>query len=302
MPVLAASPIQVSRFSCRACLCWYHTKKATTMSKDPTFPFYSQDFLVGTFGMEDAAVGRYIRLLALQHQTGHLPEKTVLKICGGEMDPEVLNKFKIDDQGNYYNERLDEVIEEKVKFKAKQRENIDKRWGKKDTNDIPGEYQTDTKSIPESYQTDTKPIPLEDEDESEDEERRREGNPNPNKVAGKKEKEYPEEVLNTYTLALPFFDKEYHPRTPSTQGKWLDTIDKLIRIDKRTPEQILDVIAKTRADAFWRLNFRSIIKLRDKNKEDIPYLVVFEKRFNQEKPLTNAEKTLKELEVKYANF
>jgi len=49
-------------------------------------------------------------------------------------------------------------------------------------------------------------------------------------------------------------------------------------------------------------SFEQFTGLKDKNKEDIPYLIVFEKRFNQSKPLTNAEKSLKELEVKYANF
>jgi len=271
------------------------------MSKDPTFPFYSQDFLVGTFGMEDAAVGKYIRLLALQHQTGHLPEKTMLKICGGEMDPEVLLKFTLDSAGNYYNERLDEVIDERFRFKEKQKENIAKRWSKNDTNEEPEEYQTDTKSIPELYQIDTKRIPLEDEYEDEKENKNKEEE-SKKKASRKKEREYSDEVLKTYTMALPLFDIEYHPKTPSIQDKWLDTIDKLIRIDKRTPEQIIAIIQKTRADNFWRLNFRSIVKLRDKNKEDIPYLIVFEKRFNQSKPLTNAEKSLKELEVKYANF
>lgn len=118
------------------------------MSKDPTFPFYSQDFLVGTFGMEDASVGKYIRLLALQHQTGHISQKTFLKICGGKIDPEVQAKFITDQEGYFYNERLDEVLTTRDKFKTKQRENINQRWEKSDTKDIPEEYQSDTKAIP----------------------------------------------------------------------------------------------------------------------------------------------------------
>ena len=128
------------------------------MSKDPTFPFYSQDFLVGTFGMEDAAVGRYIRLLALQHQTGHLTEKAVLKICGGENDLEVMQKFVQDADGLFFNERLDEVLNTRERFKAKQKDNIEKRWS-----------QNNTKDIPETYQKHTKSIPLENEIEKEKE-------------------------------------------------------------------------------------------------------------------------------------
>lgn len=42
--------------------------------KDPAFLFYSQDFYTGTVFMTDEQVGKFIRLLCLQHQTGHLNE------------------------------------------------------------------------------------------------------------------------------------------------------------------------------------------------------------------------------------
>lgn len=128
------------------------------MSKDPSFPFYSQDFLVGTFAMDDATIGKYIKLLAFQHQSGHLSEKTILKVCGGEMDPELKTKFKIDNEGLYYNERLDEVLENREKFKAKQSDNANQRWSK-----------TNAKSIPNECQTNTKSMPLENENEIENE-------------------------------------------------------------------------------------------------------------------------------------
>ena len=49
--------------------------------KDPAFLFYSSDFLSGTMLMSDEDVGKYIRLLCLQHQKGHLKEKEMLNIC-----------------------------------------------------------------------------------------------------------------------------------------------------------------------------------------------------------------------------
>ena len=42
------------------------------MAKDPAFLFYSNDFLTGTYTMTDEQVGKYIRLLCLQHQKGEL--------------------------------------------------------------------------------------------------------------------------------------------------------------------------------------------------------------------------------------
>jgi hypothetical protein len=107
-------------------------------------------------------------------------------------------------------------------------------------------------------------------------------------------------VLKTYGRIIPLFDPEYHPTSKGTIDRWMDTIDKLIRIDKRTPDQIYTLIQKTRADAFWNKNFRSIVKLRDKNKEDISYLIVFEKRFiTNTRPQTNAERIRREQEEKY---
>ena len=45
------------------------------MSKDPAVLFYTSDFLSGTFTMTNEQVGKYIRLLCLQHQKGRLTEK-----------------------------------------------------------------------------------------------------------------------------------------------------------------------------------------------------------------------------------
>ena len=85
------------------------------MAKDPAVLFYTADFLVGTMTMSDAQVGRYIRLLCLQHQKGHLPEDAMLKVCGGEYDEEVLSNFIVDENGLYYNKRMDEEIAKRAK-------------------------------------------------------------------------------------------------------------------------------------------------------------------------------------------
>ena len=82
------------------------------MSKDPAFLFYSSDFLTGTFTMSNEQVGKYIRLLCLQHQKIELTEKDMLNICK-TYDEDIYSKFEYID-GLYYNKRLrDESIKRK---------------------------------------------------------------------------------------------------------------------------------------------------------------------------------------------
>ena len=82
------------------------------MSKDPAFLFYSSDFLTGTFTMSNEQVGKYIRLLCLQHQKIELTEKDMLNICK-TYDEDIYSKFECID-GLYYNKRLrDESIKRK---------------------------------------------------------------------------------------------------------------------------------------------------------------------------------------------
>jgi hypothetical protein len=48
------------------------------MGKDPAILFYTSDFLTGTMTFTDEQVGKYIRLLCLQHQKDKLTEKDML--------------------------------------------------------------------------------------------------------------------------------------------------------------------------------------------------------------------------------
>ena len=76
------------------------------MAKDPALLFYTSDFLTGTafFSMEQR--GQYITLLCQQHQLGRIPKRHMLDICQTYDNP-VWTKFKVDENGLYYNERLE---------------------------------------------------------------------------------------------------------------------------------------------------------------------------------------------------
>ena len=91
------------------------------MAKDPAVLFYTSDFLSGTFTMDNEQVGKYIRLLCLQHQKGKLSEKDMLSICKA-YDNEIWDKFKVQD-GLYYNERMFNETIRRQKFSESRRNN-----------------------------------------------------------------------------------------------------------------------------------------------------------------------------------
>ena len=99
------------------------------MAKDPAFLFYSNDFLSGTFTMTDEQVGKYIRLLCIQHQKGILTKKDMLNICK-TYDEDIFCKFSQDDNGNYFNIRLKEEFEKRRAYsesRSKNRKSIKKK-------------------------------------------------------------------------------------------------------------------------------------------------------------------------------
>lgn len=92
------------------------------MAQDPAFLFYPSDFLVGTILMTDEQVGRYIKLICLQHQLGHLSEEDMIKICQTH-DKDVFSKFIKDEFGLYFNERLEKELNRRISFSNSRRVN-----------------------------------------------------------------------------------------------------------------------------------------------------------------------------------
>lgn len=90
--------------------------------KDPAFLFYSSDFMTGISDLNMEERGQYITLLCLQHQKGHLSEKTI-RLNVANLSEDVLIKFKKDENGLYYNQRLDLEIEKRAFFVDSRREN-----------------------------------------------------------------------------------------------------------------------------------------------------------------------------------
>ena len=92
------------------------------MAKDPAFLFYSQDFFTGVATLTNEQVGKYIRLLCLQHQKGLLTEKDMLFICES-YDEDIFCKFKKDSDGKYFNVRLRKEVEKRFEYSKSRSKN-----------------------------------------------------------------------------------------------------------------------------------------------------------------------------------
>lgn len=91
------------------------------MAKDPAVLFYTNDFLTGTFTMSDEQVGKYIKLLCLQHQKGLLSEKDMLSICKS-YDEDIFAKFIKTDAG-FYNQRMKDEADKRKQYSESRRKN-----------------------------------------------------------------------------------------------------------------------------------------------------------------------------------
>lgn len=92
------------------------------MAKDPAFLFYSSDFLNGVADLTMEERGQYITLLCLQHQKGAISDKTI-RLSVGSVSVDVLAKFKKDEAGNFFNERLVLEMEKRSNFTESRRNN-----------------------------------------------------------------------------------------------------------------------------------------------------------------------------------
>ena len=104
------------------------------MAKDPAFLFYSSDFLTGVSDLDYTEIGVYITLLCLQHQKGRLSKKVVDMKCRGIDAADLLDKFTIDENGFYYNERLEIEANKRREHSEKQSQRAKDGWKKRKSN------------------------------------------------------------------------------------------------------------------------------------------------------------------------
>lgn len=62
-------------------------------------------------------------------------------------------------------------------------------------------------------------------------------------------------------------DEMPNAKVPSSDDqidKWCDNIEKMVRLDKRTQDDIFNTLVYARTDSFWKVNIRSTSKFREK--------------------------------------
>lgn len=91
------------------------------MAKDPAFLFYPNDWIGGTMGMSLEDKGAYMEVLMMQFNRGHMTEDMIVRMIG-QVWVNVKHKFKEDEQGLWFNERL-EIEKEKRKTFVQSRHN-----------------------------------------------------------------------------------------------------------------------------------------------------------------------------------
>jgi hypothetical protein len=100
------------------------------MTEISAFLFYSQDFLLGTLTLPMEDRGKYITLLCYMHCHGRLTEEMVGQLVGYISKP-LHAKFKTDENGFWYNVRLEKEVKDREKFVKSRRSNGGKGGRKK---------------------------------------------------------------------------------------------------------------------------------------------------------------------------
>lgn len=101
------------------------------MAKDPAFLFYYQDWLIGTYFMKRREKGAYMDLLCYQADKGRLTLDDIKEILNGDFDcwDKIKDKF-VEDNGLFYNKRLDLEKTKRANFTDSRRKNVEKRYSK----------------------------------------------------------------------------------------------------------------------------------------------------------------------------
>jgi hypothetical protein len=175
---------------------------------------------------------------------------------------------------------LDEQFENALNKSEKAKDAVAKRWAKRNTEVNQSNNESNTNV-------------LQPNNESNTEENRIEKKKEEKEVPLTPKNKFSEDIFKFYEFYLKHFEDRYKPENESQKNKWLECIDKLIKIDGLTPREINDIILRGRNDEFWSEQFRTILKLRTKNKEGIPYWKIFNElqknRFKQNILFTTPE-------------
>lgn len=98
------------------------------MAKDPAMLWYWSDWHSGTITLSRFLKGCYMDVLHAQFNSGHLTLEEIKTVLGSDFGtawPALLKKFKVDDTGKFFNERLEEEQIKRANFTASRRKNLE---------------------------------------------------------------------------------------------------------------------------------------------------------------------------------
>ena len=113
----------------------------------------------------------------------------------------------------------------------------------------------------------------------------------------KRETSFSDEIEKTFETIVDLFPKKTRPSSSSAKNKWKSEIKKLNEIDKLTFFDVVSITKWAREDSFWSTNFLSFLKLRKKNKEDVPYFVIFAENMKSKTSNQNQQEPDKKLKM-----
>lgn len=97
------------------------------MAKDPAFLFYPNDYIGGTMGLTFEQKGAYFDLLMMQFNRGHMTKHMIGQVLGQRYEDiwaAISDKFNVDDEGLYYNKRLEVEQQKRKAFTDSRKQNI----------------------------------------------------------------------------------------------------------------------------------------------------------------------------------
>jgi hypothetical protein len=95
-----------------------------------------------------------------------------------------------------------------------------------------------------------------------------------------------EKMQKAFPHFVALFDSRYHPKTDAQIKKWKVCLDRCVRIDKYSLDEIYLAVKNARQSDFWKNNFLTLTKIRNHDKNGIMYIHRFienNKKYNKPK-------------------
>jgi hypothetical protein len=118
------------------------------LAKDPAVLFYTNDFLAGTFTMSNEQVGKYIRLLCLQHQKGVLTSNDMSNICQ-TYDIDIYSHF-VKEGDYFFNKRMKDESDRRRLYSESRKNNRNSKSDQVDDKSYVKHMETATETINEN--------------------------------------------------------------------------------------------------------------------------------------------------------